>query len=43
MQPGAEEKYRARLIACHACAESEKAQHADHPEPGIHVVIERTE
>jgi hypothetical protein len=43
-QPSAEEDYRTRRIACHACAELEKAR-ADLHEggaPGIHLIVERT-
>lgn len=43
-RPDAEDKYRTRLFACHACAARQKTE-ADlrdtHAEPGIHLVTER--
>ncbi|MGZ4465197.1 MAG: hypothetical protein ACXVW0_07560 [Nocardioides sp.] len=46
MRPEAEDTYRARLVACHGCAELQKAQTGlqddQHVDPGIHIVIEPT-
>jgi hypothetical protein len=46
MSPEAEDGYRARLLACHGCAELQKAQtdlQADTADPGLHIVIERAQ